>query len=110
MTIFIVANCLLRAVLSIMMALCIVWFDSWLSRAERLGIGIMGGTGLMTVPVIYMTAKHIPSPYDGWASLLFTVGAIVFFSGWMHRKRTHDLANDRAAREAHSYLSSRGKI
>ena len=76
-----------------MLACAVVMFNHWLTKLERLGMGIMGGTGLMTVPVIYYTALHQETPYDGWAASLFTLGAITFFAGWMHRKWRHDVNN-----------------
>jgi len=97
---FIVLNCVLRTMLTVMMALCVVWFSDWLTKLERLGMGVMGGCGLLTVPVIYTTFQGTTSPYDGWASLLFTLGAVLFFMGWMQRKRAHMRNNAMTVKEA----------
>lgn len=100
---FIFLNCLLSILLSVMIGFSVVWFEHWLTKVERIGMGIMGGSALLRVPGIYFASQGVATPYDGWASCLFMVGAVVFFSGWMYRKRVHDLANGRAVKIAAEY-------
>ena len=59
-------------------------------RVERIGLGLMGGCGFLTIGVIWESQD---SPFDGWASSFFTFGAVLFLSGMLLRKGRHDRAN-----------------
>lgn len=61
-------------------------FNSW----ERWGMSIAGGCSLLTVSVIWGGER---SPYDGWATTLFSFGVLLYFIGRTTRHWRHERNN-----------------
>lgn len=102
---WILANAVLRLALTIVLSVELARYPEMLNRSERLGIGIMGGTCFLTIPVIINGGNG--TPFEGWASTLFTFGALVYFCGRMTRLARHSLANAKMRREAVKHLNRR---
>ena len=80
-------------------AICVVklwaYFDLY-KPLERLGIGIAGGCAFMTIGVFFTGAR---SPFAEWASALFTVGVLLYFTSRLERQIRHSAANRAHLRE-----------
>lgn len=66
-----------------------------LHSAERFGLGLAGGAGLLTVPSIWLQ----PNPFENWASALFSIGLFVYLWGrayrlWRHARNNAAMARD----------------
>jgi hypothetical protein len=85
------AHSLIRLVLTVIVVVKITRFRDTLNRVERFGLGVMGGCGILTLNVIW---ERQQSPYDGWATTLFSFGAILFLAGRTYRDWKHQRAND----------------
>jgi len=96
-----------RLALTIIIARLLTRIGHILNASERIGAGLMGGSGLMTVPVILDVNKD-GTPFDVWAGVVFTIGGILFFSGFMHRKLGHERRNEEAAQQARHHFATRG--
>lgn len=104
-----IASALSRAILICILIYMITRLHDILNLRERMGAGIMGGSGFMTIAVILDVSKE-GTPYDVWAGMLFSIGAAVFFWGFIDRKLGHERRNKRATHEADAYLRVRGKL
>jgi hypothetical protein len=71
-----------------------------INAAERMGLGFMGAGSFLTISVIWERQR---SPFDGWACLLLTFGAIAFIAGRTWRDLKHQRANKQQVKywEAH---------
>lgn len=63
-------------------------FNNW----ERYGMAIAAGTSVLTITVIWDAQR---SPFDGWATSLFSIGVLLYFIGRTTRHWRHE-ANNRA--------------
>lgn len=100
-------NSIARLVVMGLAIVAITKYRHLFNQAERIGLSFMGGCSFLTIAVIW---ERQNSPFDGWASTLFTVGAVLFLSGLLRRKGKHDRANRAAVEAAGRYLAGRGKI
>lgn len=98
-----------RFLYSMLLAWVLIRVGHMLNVAERVGIGLMGGCGLMTTAVILDNDAH-GTPFDVWAGAGFTVGGALFFSGFVFRKLRHDHANEAQKAIAKAHLRKRGKL
>lgn len=103
------ANAILRLAVTIMCAIELSRFAEMLNRMERLGIGLMGGSAFLTIPVIIDRGIH-GTPFDGWASTVFSLGAVIYFAGRMTRLSRHKINEMRQRRIAERHLAARGKL
>lgn len=101
-----VLSAALRLLLTIVLARMLMRLGHILNLRERIGAGIMGGSGLMTVAVILDRYKD-GTPFDVWAGLLFSLGAVVFFWGFIDRKLGHERRNAEAVEQARRHFSGR---
>lgn len=85
-----IANSLLRLALAVILVWKVLRFNPLFNTFERWGQSIMGGTSLLTITVIWDLQR---SPFDGWATTLFTLGALMYFIGRMTRHWRHEKAN-----------------
>lgn len=106
---FIILNSLVRVIIMLLIAYKLMVFHEMLNRVERVGLGIAGGTGFLTIPVIF-AAGTFRTPFDGWAGMMFSTGFLIYLCGRMSRHIRHQRANSRAAADASGYLKSRGKL
>lgn len=67
-------------------------FNSW----ERHGMAVAAGCSVLTVTVIWEGQR---SPFDGWATTLFSIGVLLYFIGRMSRHWRHERNNQRFIRE-----------
>jgi len=106
---FMFLNIGLRAVLTLCTVYLIVKFGQRLNFKERLGTGIIGGSSIMTIPLIIDVHKD-GTPFDGWATSLITIGFIFAFLGLRDRFRDHERRNADAKEQAAHYLNERGRL
>ncbi len=106
---FIIFSAVARFGFALLLAFVLIKVGHLLNLVERIGIGLMGGSGLLTVAVILDIDSH-GTPFDGWASALFTLGGILFFPAFVYRKLRHERVNEKAVSEAAAYLKSKGKL
>ena len=97
-----------RMLVAVAMTVGLHCFRSSLNAYERLGMGMMGGGALMTVPII-ADLNGTGTPFDIWSPSIMSVGILVFFGARCVRIIRHARANDLARSEAAAYLANRGK-
>jgi hypothetical protein len=64
-------------------------------RAERIGLGFIGGASIMLLPILY---TRQPTPFDGWATTLLWIGVLTYFSARGYRALRHWWSNKQQAR------------
>lgn len=67
-------------------------FNAW----ERAGMSVAAGCSILTITVIWEAER---SPFDGWATTLFSVGILLYFIGRSTRHFRHWQRNEQFARE-----------
>ena len=99
---------ILNSLMRVGIALIIVWklyrFNALFNFWERYGMSIAGGCALMTINVIWDGER---SPFDGWASFLFSFGVLLYFIGRMSRHWRHERANWRMTQNARDHKRAR---
>lgn len=86
------------------------YFDV-LNRVERMGLGLMGGSTFLTIPVVLDTYfGNRGTPFDLWASTIQTLGFVLYLYGRETRLNIHAKANDEQNAVARRYLADRGKL
>lgn len=76
------------------------------NRRERIGLGLLGGSGFMTIPVILDVNKE-GTPFDVIAGLAFSLGAIVFLWGFTDRKLGHARRNQEQIEAAERHFAGK---
>jgi predicted permease len=109
MTALLLFSAIARLFSSILLGWALTRVGHMLNKAERVGMGLMGGCGLMTTAVI-LDNNSEGTPFDVWAAVGFTLGLIFFFLGFVSRKLRHDKANDQQSEIAREHLRARGKL
>jgi hypothetical protein len=75
-------------------AAIIIWkltrFPHRFILCERIGMGMVGGSSLLTISVIWQLER---SPFDGWANSIFSAGVLTYFIGRMYRHFRHERNN-----------------
>lgn len=104
--IFAIISAAARAGLALMVVYLLIKLGHILNFRERLGAGIMGGCGFLTIPVI-LDINRQGTPFDVVAGLAFSVGAILFFWGFIDRKTGHERRNREAVRQAEHHLAGK---
>lgn len=104
--IWLIGNSLFRFVVLVLAVIAITKYRHMFLRVERIGLGLMGGCGFLTIGIIWEGKE---SPFDGWASSFFTFGAVLFLSGMLWRKGRHDRANEAQLKVAQSWMKGRGR-
>lgn len=105
---FTVLNAIVRLIIMGLIAYKLMCFHEMLNRPERLGLGICGGTGFLTIPVIFAQGDY-RTPFDGWASALFSIGFLIYLIGRTSRHIRHQRENDRAIEAARAHIERRGR-
>jgi hypothetical protein len=75
-------------------AVCVVELVAHLEQlnwAERHGLAIAGGSGILTIPAIL---KIVPNPFETWAGALFSIGILIYVCGRHYRLHKHKRANE----------------
>lgn len=102
-----ILNTLFRLAVMVLAIIAITKYRHLFNRLERIGLSFMAGCAFLTIGVIWEGPE---SPFDGWASTIFTLGAVLFLSGMLIRKGRHDRANATAVGIARQHLQRRGKL
>lgn len=103
-----IINSMIRLALVFVVVYKLYEFRQLANRAEQLGLGLMGGGGLMTVPGIWEGAR---SPFDGYSVTILTFGILLFIMGRTWRDYRHARANKQLINMAWAQqLANRGKI
>lgn len=102
-----ILNTLFRLAVMVLAIIAITKYRHLFNRLERIGLSFMAGCAFLTIGVIWEGPE---SPFDGWASTIFTLGAVLFLSGMLIRKGRHDQANAAQVIAAHDHLVKRGKL
>lgn len=94
---------ILNAIFRLGILVIVVWkltvYREMFIPAERIGLGFAGSAALLTIPVV---ANGPGSPFDGWATTLFSAGFFLYLCGraWRHfRHRRHNKDMVRMAQE-----------
>lgn len=78
----------------LLLAAILLWklcrFPSLFNALESWGMAIAAGSSLLTITVIWDGPR---SPYDGWASTVFSYAILLYFTGRMTRHWRHEAAN-----------------
>lgn len=93
----------LRLLLTVVLTRMLMRLGHILNWRERFGAGVMGGTGFLTVPVILDLHNH-GTPFDTWAGFAFSLGAVIFFWGFIDRKLGHERRNEEAVKQARQHM------
>jgi hypothetical protein len=103
---WIIINTLLSLVLSAMLIHKLVnWRDNFIPL-ERIGMGLMAGSVLMTIPVIW---THGPTPFDTWTTTVLRLGAVLYFAGRLSRHMRHFRNNATMASQARARQLAKSK-
>jgi len=105
---FVILNSLLRVLLTLFISYKLINYGDMLNFPERLGMGMMGGASFLTIALINDT-QHDGTPFDGWATTVLTMGALVYFGGRLSRHIRHRRNNLRAAAQAAAHMRDRGR-
>lgn len=103
---FVCANVVLRFVLTCQIAGILVQYHDALNRVERGGLGLVGGSSFLTIPVV-IDINRSGTPFDLWASCLMSLGCVMFILGRGMRLRKHASANDVMRERAKHYLEGK---
>ena len=107
---FVILSACARMAFSLMLGWVLIRVGHLLNLVERVGVGLMGGAGFMTVAVILDNGTSHGTPFDVWSGALFTIGGWLFFSGFVHRKMRHERRNAESVDQARNYLQARGRL
>ncbi len=106
MTAFDYMNVLGRLMLTVLTIYKLSQFRDHMITLERIGLGMMGGGSFLTIPIIIDQHNN---PFNGWATSLLTVGAVIFIAGRTWRDRRHAKANEALIAQARDWAAHRGK-
>lgn len=96
-----------RVALTIIVVIKVTRFRETMNVMERTGLGFVGGTSFLTIPVIW---EREGNPFELWAATILTFGVLMFIVGRTIRDRRHARANAAANAQAAAYLHGRGKL
>lgn len=85
-----VLNSLARLAITGILIWKLVRFPLLFNLWERYGMAIAAGTSILTITVIWEGER---SPFDGWATSLFSLGVLVYFIGRTLRHWRHEENN-----------------
>jgi hypothetical protein len=103
----IIASAALRLSLTALITYKLIWWGHMLNQIERCGLGLMGGSGFLTVAVIADAHKE-GTPFDVWAGLLFTAGVGIYLIGRLSRHIRHEKRNAEMAAQGKAYRAGKG--
>lgn len=84
----------------------LVWFYDDFKPTERVGLGIIAGSVLLTVPSLLDTS---PTPFDDWSPAALRVGIAFYFVGKAERLLRHARNNRRQVSLWNAHVKRRGK-
>lgn len=80
-----------RAILTCMVLPILILFHDQFKPSQRLGLALCASGSVMMIPIYYMGQNQ--TPFDGWASLMETIGLIMFLWTTLTRLFRHHWAN-----------------
>ena len=94
----------LRFLLTLLVTYKLARWGHMLNQTERCGLGLIGGSSFMTIPVILDRYKD-GTPFDVWAGLLFTLGVTLYLLGRLSRHVRHEKRNLDAVEQAREHFA-----
>lgn len=85
-----ILNSLARLLLAGILIYKLTRFPHLFNVLERWGQAIGAGTSVLTITVIWEGQR---SPFDGWATALFSIAMLLYFAGRMSRHWRHEQNN-----------------
>lgn len=108
MSALIIMSAVLRLVLTALITYKLLFWAHMLNQCERIGLGMMGGSGFLTIPVI-LDAHKEGTPFDTWAGMLFTIGVITYLCGRLSRHIRHQRQNAAALEQARGHFARKAR-
>lgn len=90
-----IINSLARVAIGCILVWKIIRFGPKFNGWERYGMSLAAGCSILTVPVIWEGQR---SPFDGWASSIFSIAMLCYFFGRFIRLRNHERINEEFGR------------
>ena len=97
---------LLRFVLVALVAYKVARWGYMLNCVERYGLGIIGGSAFLTIPVI-LDAHGEGTPFDTWSGVLLSLGIILYLGGRLSRHIRHEHNNELAKEAARQHFGGK---
>jgi hypothetical protein len=94
---WIILNTLFRVGIMVIVAYKLTAYRDMFNCAERIGLGMAGGAAFLTLPQIWAMPD---SPFEGWASTVFSAGFFIYLMGRMSRHWRHRRNNNSMKRRA----------
>lgn len=94
----------LRFFLTVLVAYKLARWAQMLNLTERFGLGLIGGSAFMTIPVILDRYKE-GTPFDVWAGLIFTMGVTLYLLGRLSRHIRHERRNLETVQHARDHFA-----
>lgn len=85
-----ILNSLARLAITVILIWKLVRFPTLFNTLERYGMAVAAGCSVLTITVIWEGER---SPFDGWATTLFSGGVLLYFIGRTSRHWRHEANN-----------------
>lgn len=99
-------SALLRLTLTVLVTYKLARWGHMLNQVERAGLGFIGGSAFMTIPVILDRYRE-GTPFDVWAGMLFTLGVTLYLLGRLSRHIRHERRNAEAVEQARRHFGGK---
>lgn len=90
-----IINSMARLAIGVILVWKLLRFGPQLNRWERHGMALGAGCSILTISVIWEAQR---SPFDGWASSLFSIAMLSYFIGRYIRLRNRARINEEFGR------------
>jgi uncharacterized membrane protein YgdD (TMEM256/DUF423 family) len=107
--ILLIIAAMFRFLVTVLMCYFVHRFRNKMNWIQRLGLGLIAGSALLTVPVIIDNGRN-GTPFDVWSGIFLSVGILVFAWGCMVRLYGHEWNNAAANRAAERHLREHGRL
>lgn len=104
-----ILSAVFRALLFSVVTYKLIFWQQMLNRLEAFGLGLIGGSSFLTIPVILDVHKE-GTPFDGWAGILLSAGMSSYLIGRLTRHIRHQRRNREAVEQSRARLEARGKL
>lgn len=98
----------LRLAIVVLISVKVTRFGHMLNFLQRLGLGLMGGSGFLTIPVILDVYKE-GTPFDIWAGMAMSFGIGLYLWGTILRNARHDKRNEEALAAARAHFAGKAQ-
>lgn len=100
----IIFSAAMRFLLTLLVTYKLARWGHMLNQIERCGLGLIGGSAFMTIPVILDRYKE-GTPFDVWAGLIFTMGVTLYLLGRLSRHVRHERRNLQTIDQARAHFA-----